>query len=71
MYICGLEVSSPAAFTYVNHLLLATILQNITTLVFTEEGTKPERGWFAQGATISKWQDQDSILAYFLWSPSL
>lgn len=49
----------------------ATILQNIPTRVSTEEGTKPQRGRFAQDGTVSKWQDQDSILAYFLWNPSL
>lgn len=44
IYIFYLEVLSPAAFAYSIHLVLATILQNITTLVSTEEGTKPKRG---------------------------
>lgn len=65
MYIRSLEMSSPAAFTYAIPLLLATILQNITTLVSTEEGIKPESGWFAQDGTISKWQDQDSVWPTF------
>lgn len=36
-YVYGLEVLSPAAFTYAVHSFLATTLQNITTLVSTEE----------------------------------
>lgn len=47
-----------AAFTYAIHLFLAIVLQNITTLVSTEEGTKPKGGWSAPDDPISKWQDQ-------------
>lgn len=61
------EVWSPAAFTYAIHLFLATILQSLTILVSLEEGIEPKWGWFVQDGTISKWQNQDSILAYFLW----